>query len=65
MINQGPTPTPRHQTPDLPRAVAWAMLKAAYTPAQLALLGVSEHSSERALNDAVRSPITPPDIKIA
>lgn len=41
------------------------MLKAAYTPAQLALLGVSEHSSERALNDAVRSPITPPDIKIA
>jgi len=47
-------------TPDLPKAVAWAALKAAYTPEQLGLMQVHEHLSERQLNVALRSQFVPP-----
>jgi len=57
-------PSPPHpidrSSPDLPKAVAWAALKAAYTPEQLGLMQVHEYLSERQLNEALRSQCVPP-----
>jgi len=47
-------------TPELPKAIAWAALKAAYSPEQLGLMQVHEHMSERELNAALRSRFVPP-----
>ncbi|MBM4225850.1 MAG: hypothetical protein FJ167_14000 [Gammaproteobacteria bacterium] len=56
-----PPPQPiETATPDLPKAIAWAALKAAYTQDQLGLMQVHEHLSERQLNDALRSQCVPP-----
>jgi len=56
-----PPPQPiETATQDLPKAVAWAALKAAYTQDQLGLMQVHEHLSERQLNDALRSQCVPP-----
>jgi len=56
-----PPPQPiETATQDLPKAVAWAALKAAYTQDQLGLMQVHEHLSERQLNDALRSQFVPP-----
>jgi hypothetical protein len=61
MMTRAPRPQPiEHTTPDLPKAVAWAALKAAYTPQQLGLMQVHEHLTERQLNDALRSQYVPP-----
>jgi len=56
-----PPPQPiETATPDLPKAIAWAALKAAYTPEQLGLMQVHEYLSERQLNEALRSQFVPP-----
>ena len=56
-----PPPQPiETATQDLPKAVAWAALKAAYTQDQLGLMQVHEHLSERQLNEALRSQFVPP-----
>jgi len=56
-----PPPQPSEtSTPDLTKAVAWAALKAAYTPEQLGLMQVHEYLSERQLNEALRSQCVPP-----
>ena len=57
-------PSPPHPIdralPDLPKAIAWAALKAAYTPEQLGIMQLHQHLSERELNSALRSQFVPP-----
>jgi len=40
--------------------VAWAALKAAYSPEQLGIMQLHQHLSERELNSALRSQFVPP-----
>lgn len=60
MFNPPPPQPIEPSTPDLPKAIAWAALKAAYSPEQLGLMQVHEHMSERELNAALRSRFVPP-----
>jgi hypothetical protein len=60
MFNPPPPQPTETSTPDLPKAVAWAALRAAYSPEQLGLMQVHEHMSERELNAALRSRFVPP-----
>jgi len=60
MFRRTPPQPIETSTPDLPKAVAWAALRAAYTPEQLGIMQVHEHLSERQLNDALRSQFVPP-----
>jgi hypothetical protein len=60
MFNPPPPQPIEPSTPDLPKAIAWAALKAAYSPEQLGTMQVREHLSDRDLNAALRSRFVPP-----
>ena len=60
MFNPPPPQPTETSTPNLPKVIAWAALRAAYSPEQLGLRQVHEHMSERELNAALRSRFVPP-----